>query len=125
MKRYLSFGVQPTAVGVITPYWAQVSLLRSLLWTDPTMRRIEVRTVDGYQGREKELIFLSLVRSNADGEVGFLEDTRRINVSVTRAKKACVIVGDTDTLGSDAGIRSLINYCQANGAVVNVSSVIN
>ena len=70
---------------------------RSFLWETEGMRRVEVRTVDGYQGREKEVIILSMVRSNKAGEVGFLQESRRINVSVTRAKRACVIIGEETT----------------------------
>ena len=70
---------------------------RSLLWETEGMRGVEVRTVDGYQGREKEVIILSMVRSNKAGEVGFLQESRRINVSVTRAKRACVIIGEETT----------------------------
>ena len=66
---------------------------RSLLWETEGLRGVEVRTVDGYQGREKEVIILSMVRANKTGEVGFLTESRRINVSVTRAKRACIVIG--------------------------------
>ena len=66
---------------------------RSLLWETEGLRGVEVRTVDGYQGREKEVIILSMVRANNTGEVGFLTESRRINVSVTRAKRACIVIG--------------------------------
>ncbi len=125
VNRLLSLGVPPSAIGVITPYWAQVATLRSLLWAeDGRARGMEVRTVDGFQGRQKEVIVLSMVRSNQAREVGFLEDTRRINVSITRAKKACFIVGDSETLNSDQGLRSFIGYCKAIGALVPITAVL-
>ncbi len=122
VKRLLSLGVSPSAVGVVSPYWAQVSVLRSLLWLDAVSRRTEVRTVDGYQGREKEVVVVSLVRSNAERAVGFLEETRRVNVAVTRAKRACVLVGDSKTLNSDPGLKSLIRHCRTHGRVVPAST---
>ena len=77
---------------------------------------MEVSTVDGFQGREKEAVVISLVRSNGAGDVGFLAETRRINVSVTRARACCVIVGDSRTLAAgDEGLGSLVTYCRDNG----------
>ena len=76
LRKFLHLGVAASDVGVISPYWAQVALLRHLIWSDSVCRNVEVRTVDGYQGREKELILLSLVRSNAEKTVGFLRESR-------------------------------------------------
>ena len=76
LRKFLHLGVAASDVGVISPYWAQVALLRHLIWSDAACRNVEVRTVDGYQGREKELILLSLVRSNAEKTVGFLRESR-------------------------------------------------
>ena len=76
---------------------------------------IEVRTVDGYQGREKELIVVSTVRSNSEGRVGFLSDWRRLNVAITRAGSGLVIVGDSKTLSNDAHWRAFIDWCKENG----------
>ena len=122
LKKYIDLGVSPDSIGIITPYWAQVSILRSLIWTDPKLRNVEIRTVDGYQGREKEMIILSFVRSNESKEVGFLEETRRVNVSVTRGKRCCVIIGNSDTLRSDKGLRSLLKFCKIHqGSYVHVS----
>ena len=125
VRKFISLGVKSSSVGIITPYWAQVSVLRTLIWTDETLKDVEIRTVDGYQGREKELIVLSLVRSNERGSVGFLRETRRINVSVTRAKKCCVVVGDSETLTCDEGLRSLYEYCYENRAVVSVQNILS
>jgi ATP-dependent RNA/DNA helicase IGHMBP2 len=81
------------------------------------LSQIEVSTVDGFQGREKEIIVISMVRSNALGEVGFLADQRRMNVAVTRAKRRCVLICDTDTVTKrDKFLAGLIKYFEAHGA---------
>ncbi len=90
----VDMSVKPEWIGVITPYDDQRDLISSLL-----PEEIEVKTVDGYQGREKEVIVLSFVRSNRNGELGFLRDLRRLNVSLTRAKRKLIMVGDSSTLG--------------------------
>ena len=93
-------------IGIITPYNAQVELLKSIL-------KEEVSSVDGFQGREKEVIIITLVRSNPQREVGFLVDYRRLNVAVTRAKKLLCVVMDTDTIGSSESpqfLKSLVRY---------------
>lgn len=82
------------AIGVVSPYAAQVALLKKEL--DPA---IEVSTIDGFQGREKEIIIISMVRSNDSGEVGFLLDERRMNVAITRAKRHLCVVGDLEMMG--------------------------
>ena len=79
--------------------------------------------MDGYQGREKSVILLSLVRSNAQAEVGFLSESRRINVSVTRAKRSCLIIGDSESLRSDWCLESLWKYCYERDAVISVDKI--
>ena len=86
-------------IGVITPYAGQVRAIRHSMRED--LDDIEVRSVDGYQGREKEVIIFSCVRSNDDGNIGFLSDPRRLNVALTRAKRGLIVIGDPDTLRSD------------------------
>ena len=71
---------------------------------------VEVKSVDGFQGREKEIIILSLVRANEREEIGFLSDIRRLNVAITRAKRKLIIIGDVKTLISDKTYRDLIEY---------------
>jgi len=120
VTRLLGAGLGQENIGVISPYWAQVATIRSLLWETEGLRGVEVRTVDGYQGREKEVIILSMVRANNTGEVGFLTESRRINVSVTRAKRACIVIGDSETLRHDAACDSLWRYCHQRGGVRSV-----
>ena len=94
-------GLKDSEIGVITPYNAQASLIRKSLRDDPAKNSKsfwEVSTVDGFQGREKEAIIISMVRSNLKGEVGFLKNERRMNVAVTRARKLCVLIGDCDSV---------------------------
>ena len=76
---------------------------------------VEVSTVDGFQGREKEVIVISTVRSNERGVVGFLADKRRMNVAVTRARRRCVLIGDADTLSRHAFLAGLVEHFNARG----------
>lgn len=91
-------------IGIITPYKAQNELVKAGIKADELLSSIgnhlEVNTVDGFQGQEREVIFISFVRSNPNGEIGFLKDTRRINVGMTRAKHYLEMIGDSATLGS-------------------------
>jgi ATP-dependent RNA/DNA helicase IGHMBP2 len=110
----LAVGVQPAAIAVITPYNAQVGLLKAMLGAVPGL---EVRSVDGFQGQEKEAIVLSLVRSNVARAAGFLADYRRLNVAVTRARRHVCVVGDSDTVSGDVFVRGLLRYLNAHGEV--------
>lgn len=76
---------------------------------------MEVNTVDGFQGREKEVIILSLVRSNLEKELGFLTDFRRLNVAVTRARRLLVIIGDSETVEKNDMLTSLLKHVEENG----------
>jgi len=98
VRRLLSRGVAPGDVAVIAAYDAQVRMLRELLAAERAAG-LEVGTVDGFQGREKEAIVVDTVRSNDAGEIGFLADTRRMNVALTRARRFLLVVGDSATLG--------------------------
>ncbi len=95
----------PNDIGVISPYDQQVSLIRDLL----EGTEIEVKTVDGFQGREKEVVIISLVRANSNGNLGFLSDYRRLNVAVTRARRKLVIIGNCDTLANDPVYEKLLD----------------
>ena len=104
-------------VGIISPYRAQVQYLRRLLmgreFFKPFRRHISVNTVDGFQGQERDVIVISLVRSNAEGQIGFLRDLRRMNVAITRARMKVIILGDRHTLTRHPFYRQLWQYIQA------------
>jgi len=102
----LEAGVSASEIAVITPYAAQARLLRQLIG-DP---QVEVDTVDGFQGREKEAVVISLVRSNSKGELGFLTDTRRMNVALTRARRKLIVFGDSSTLANNEFYLRLLEY---------------
>ena len=95
-------------IGIVTPYAGQVRAIRDMI--PESMQSVEVRTVDGYQGREKDLIIFSCVRSNKDGNVGFLSDRRRLNVALTRARRGLVVLGNPETLRHDQNWRSWLEY---------------
>ena len=101
-------------VGVISPYKAQTQYLRSLIKHDdmlrPLRRRISVDSIDGFQGQERDIIVISLVRSNERGDIGFLTDLRRMNVAITRARMKLIIIGNAQTLGRHKFYRQLHEY---------------
>ncbi|MFW6040876.1 MAG: IGHMBP2 family helicase [Thermoplasmatota archaeon] len=120
IKEMLSYildkGVSAKDVGIITPYKDQKDLISSSI----NYEEIEVDTVDGFQGREKELILLSLTRSNEENDIGFLRDLRRLNVSITRAKRKLIIIGDRSTVSSEQVYGRLFDYIEENGKVIKV-----
>ena len=95
-------------IGIITPYAGQVRAIRNSM--SENLDGVEVRTVDGYQGREKEVIIFSCVRSNPERNVGFLSESRRLNVALTRAKRGLIVIGDPDTLRSDKNWKAWLDY---------------
>ena len=101
-------------IGLISPYRAQVKYLRQLLnrlsFFKPFRNSISVNTVDGFQGQERDIIIISLVRSNEEGDIGFLRDLRRMNVAMTRARMKLIIVGDSSTLCRHSFYRKLHDY---------------
>ena len=109
----ITAGVRPEEIAVITPYNAQAQRLRNLL--NERWGEIEVGSVDGFQGREKEAVVLSLVRSNPRQVVGFLADHRRINVAITRARRHVAVIGDSATVTSDRFLANLFDHFQAHG----------
>lgn len=102
--------------GIISPYKAQVQYLRSKIKGNdallPYRHLFTVNTVDGFQGQERDVIFISLVRANEEGQIGFLRDLRRMNVAITRARMKLVILGDAATLGKHPFYRKLIDSIQ-------------
>lgn len=109
-------GVKPQDIAVIAPYAAQVRWLRQ----NAEFERLEIDTVDGFQGREKEAVVMCTVRSNSKGEVGFLSDARRMNVALTRAKRKLVVIGDSATLASDPFLAQLLEWFEHSGAYHSV-----
>ena len=102
-------GVNPENIAIISPYSAQVSLIRNLLNSEGGGGgKVEINSIDAFQGREKDAIILTLVRSNSEGIVGFLGELRRINVAMTRARKQLVIIGDSETLSRDSKLKGLV-----------------
>ena len=103
-------------VGVISPYRAQVQYLRKLVkqreFFKPYRRLITVNTVDGFQGQERDIILISMVRANENGEIGFLRDLRRMNVAITRARMKLIILGDVATLTRHPFYKKLWEYVQ-------------
>ena len=101
-------------VGIISPYRAQVQYLRRLLmkreFFKPFRRLISVNTVDGFQGQERDIIVISMVRSNDDGQIGFLRDLRRMNVAITRARMKLIILGDKNTMTRHPFYQQLSQY---------------
>jgi len=104
----LEAGILPSAISVISPYAAQVRLLRNQL-----PEEVEADTVDGFQGRENEVVIISLVRSNTSGEIGFLLDTRRMNVALTRPRRKLIVVGDSSTIGGNSFYERFLQYAEA------------
>ena len=106
-----------TDFGLISPYKAQVQYLRNKIHSNsffrPFRSLITVNTVDGFQGQERDVIFISLVRANESGQIGFLSDLRRMNVAITRARMKLVILGEAATLGKHPFYRKLIEYIDA------------
>jgi ATP-dependent RNA/DNA helicase IGHMBP2 len=101
--------LRPGEIAVIAPYAAQVRLLRELMGVPG----LEIDSVDGFQGREKEAGVMSLVRSNPKGEIGFLSDVRRMNVALTRARRKLIVIGDSATLAGDPFYQRMIEYFEA------------
>jgi predicted DNA helicase len=104
-------------IGIISPYAEQVRLIRQEISDDGTLRSmdIEVNSIDGFQGQEKEVIYISLVRSNDHADIGFLKDERRLNVAMTRAQKKLVIVGDSATIAQHKLFADMIAHVENEG----------
>ncbi|MFH1921231.1 MAG: AAA domain-containing protein [Planctomycetota bacterium] len=112
VQELLDSGVAADDIAVITPYAAQVRLLREQL----PVAGLEIDSVDGFQGREKEAVVMSLVRSNPKGEIGFLADVRRMNVAMTRARRKLLVVGDSATVSGHPFYRRMVEYFEGLGA---------
>lgn len=104
---------QIRSIGVISPYRAQVEAIKPSL---PVDSRIVVQTIDGFQGQERDVVYISLVRSNDRGQLGFLKDYRRMNVAMTRAQRKLIVIGDSATLGNDLFYEAFLKYCERHDA---------
>ena len=103
-------------MGIISPYRAQVQYLRKLLhkkeFFKPYQKLISVNTVDGFQGQERDIILISMVRANDNGQIGFLRDLRRMNVAITRARMKLIILGNVETMTKHPFYKQLWDYIQ-------------
>lgn len=108
----MELGVRPEDIAIITPYSAQVQALREEMENDA----VEIGSIDGFQGREKEAVIISLVRSNSDNAIGFLKDTRRMNVALTRARRKLIVIGDSATISGDSFYAGLLEHIDVIGA---------
>lgn len=121
-RHLIDAGVNPHLIGIVSPYSAQVKLLNNLLLQDQADDPVawkkgpEIDSVDSFQGREKEAILVSLVRSNLEGKLGFLADTRRMNVAMTRARRKLVVIGDSATLSNIPFYEDFMRYVEKIGA---------
>ncbi len=102
--------LNPLATAFISPYAGQVTAAKEIL-----PKEMRISTIDSFQGQENEIIILSLVRSNDDGDIGFLKDYRRMNVAITRAKEQLFVIGDSATIGADAFYNSFLTYIEKYG----------
>lgn len=106
------------SVGIISPYKEQIELLKESLlqfdYSNYPVSELAVKTIDGFQGEERDVIYISLVRSNEHSEIGFLSDIRRMNVALTRAKKKLVVIMDTATIGNHPFYKAFVEYCEKN-----------
>jgi superfamily I DNA and/or RNA helicase len=112
------------SIGIISPYKEQVQYLTTKIAEDEILKnylpQIAIKTVDGFQGQERDIIYISLVRSNDQLEIGFLNDIRRMNVALTRAKKKLVVIGDSATLGNHPFYKQFLDYADSIGAYKTV-----
>lgn len=105
-------------VALISPYREQVLRAQDIVEEDEKLQPLDitVNTIDGFQGQERELVYISLVRSNEKGEIGFLKDYRRMNVALTRARKQLVVIGDSATIATDKFYAGFIDYVEKHGS---------
>jgi superfamily I DNA and/or RNA helicase len=117
LNKFFDAGIRPVYIGIISPYSAQVKLLTNMILGDKVdpgeLLSLEIDSVDSFQGREKEIVIVSLVRSNIKGDIGFLADTRRMNVAMTRAKRKLVVIGDSATLSNLPFYDDFLKYIES------------
>ena len=109
-NRYVKSGIPKSEIGIITPYVDQVNLIKK-------QTSINVDTVDGFQGNERDVIIISLVRSTNSKNISFIADPKRLNVTLTRARKKLIIIGNTKTLKQEYILKKLIKFCKENKSI--------
>lgn len=123
-----TFDTFPT-VAVISPYKEQIRILKELLLSSEVLQpyagKISVNTIDSFQGQERDVVYISMVRSNTTGDIGFLSDIRRMNVAMTRARKKLVVIGDSSTLGNFPFYADFIAYAEGAGGYQSAWEYIN
>ena len=111
-----SINVDTLSIGIIAPYKSQIETLHQqfheLEFPQEIKNNCSIKTIDGFQGEERDIIYISFVRSNDKGEIGFLSDIRRTNVALTRARKKLIMIGDSATLANHKFYKELIDYCE-------------
>jgi len=117
VEKFIDKGMKKVDMGIITPYNDQVDLIKRMLQSE----NLQVSSVDGFQGKEKELIIVSLVRSNKEFELGFLEDIRRLNVSITRAKRKLVVIANSITISDNEFYLKLVQHFKEKGLYVDAT----
>jgi ATP-dependent RNA/DNA helicase IGHMBP2 len=116
VEKTFELGIQP-GICILSPYKEQVNLIKKEVSEDKRLinSNIHVHTIDGYQGQEQDIVYISLVRSNERSEIGFLSDYRRMNVAMTRARKQLIIIGNSATIGNDKFYSKLLDYVEKEG----------
>jgi superfamily I DNA and/or RNA helicase len=116
------------SIALIAPYKAQLALIKSQFQNTPELQefahKISMNTIDSFQGQERDIVFISMTRSNAEGKVGFLSDTRRMNVAMTRARKKLVVIGDSATLCRHPYYSDFISYAENHKAYTSAWEII-
>ena len=123
-KRILEVLDEKIDFGLISPYRVQVQYIRQIIKRNhffiPLRKLITIHTVDGFQGQERDVILISLVRANSEGNIGFLNDLRRMNVAITRARMKLIILGDATTLTSHPFYKALYEYIREKGKIIEI-----
>ena len=121
IQRLGNSGVKARSIAVLTPYHGQKVYLQDLQDRKAIAREVEIESVDGFQGREKDYIIISCVRSNQELGLGFLNDERRLNVAITRAKNGLIICGNAKVLEKDKLWKKMIIHYKANNSFIEDS----
>jgi len=128
LKKIFSIDNFPS-IAIVSPYKQQITILKDQIEHSPELQEvsahISVNTIDSFQGQERDIVYISLTRSNAEGVIGFLSDIRRMNVAMTRARKKLVVIGDSATLASSGFYEEFINYTQGIGAYESAWEFLN